>query len=128
MQANPIHASAYKSYAALAKKPSSSITSSYTPPSGDVIINTVFEKMAIERKIDEKQKSVELMLAGYGDESKDNAKHASQTSAEMYRAALEGELKSKIAQMARQEQAAKADEYQMSVKLSGYGSFLNLYL
>lgn len=128
MQANPVHASAYKSYAALAKKPLSSITSSYAPPSGDVIINTVFEKMAIDKRVDEKQKSVELMLTGYGDENKDNAKQGSQTSAEMYRAALESELKSKIAQMVKQEQAAKADEYQMSVRLSGYGSYLNLYL
>lgn len=128
MLTNSVHQSAYKSYAAMTKKASATV-SGYTPPSGDVIVNAIFEKMAIDRMVDEKEKTVELSLTGYGDQNDGSAKHSAKTRAEMYRATLEGELKTKIAQMTRQEQTAREDMYQMSVPLMGrQGSYLNLYL
>jgi len=89
--------------------------SSYSPPSPEVLINSVFEKLSIDKKAEARQQEVERTLTGFGKEADETVKRASQAAAEIYRAVLEGELKNKIDSMASKEQASKLKNYIDSV-------------
>ncbi|HOI84110.1 MAG TPA: hypothetical protein PKW30_07350 [Campylobacterales bacterium] len=103
--------------------------SSYTPPSGEVLINSILEKLSIDKKSDMKQQEVERNLTGFGKEADEYVKRMSQSSAEIYRATLENELKNKIKELTQKEQLNKVAIYQNTANYSsGYNSTgLSLY-
>lgn len=103
--------------------------SSYTPPSGEVLINSILEKLSIDKKSDMKQQEVERNLTGFGKEADEYVKRISQSSAEIYRATLENELKNKIKELTQKEQLNKIAIYQNTANYSsGYNSTgLSLY-
>ncbi len=92
------------------KKTSSDKT--YSPPSAEISINSVFEKLSIDKKTEAKKQEAERTLTGFGKDADEFVRRISQASAETYRAALESELKNKIAQMTQKEQASKVAAYQ----------------
>lgn len=103
--------------------------SSYTPPSGEVLINSILEKLSIDKKSDMKQQEVERNLTGFGKEADEYVKRISQSSAEIYRATLENELKNKVKELTQKEQLNKVAIYQNTANYSsGYNSTgLSLY-
>ncbi len=103
--------------------------SSYTPPSGEVLINSILEKLSIDKKSDMKQQEVERNLTGFGKEADEYVKRISQLSAEIYRVTLENELKNKIKELTQKEQLNKVAIYQNTANYSsGYNSTgLSLY-
>ncbi len=90
----------------------------------DVLVNSVFDKMGIEKKTEQKQQQIERALTGYGEEVSSAAKSSAEVSAQIYKAVLESELKDKIAQMSQKEQSNKTTIAQM---LNTYTKTANNY-
>lgn len=102
---------------------------SYTPPSGEVLINSILEKLSIDKKSDMKQQELERNLTGFGKDADEYVKRISQLGAEIYRAILESELKNKIKELTQKEQLNKVAQYQNTVNYSNnYNSIgLSIY-
>lgn len=102
---------------------------SYTPPSGEILINSILEKLSIDKKSEAKQQEIERTLTGFGKEADEYVKQISHSSAEIYRATLENELKTKIKEMTQKEQTNKVAIYQNTASYTNnLGSTgLNLY-
>lgn len=102
---------------------------SYTPPSGEVLINSILEKLSIEKKSDAKQKDIERTLTGFGKEADEYIKRLAETGAEIYRATLESDLKNKIKEMTQKEHTSKVAIYQNAASYTNNlsSSGLNLY-
>ncbi len=102
---------------------------SYTPPSAEISINSVLEKLSIDKKTESKKQEAERTLTGFGKEADEYVKRISQSKAEIYRATLENELKNKIKELTQKEQLNKVAIYQNTANYSsGYNSIgLSLY-
>jgi hypothetical protein len=102
MQIGSVNSFASTSYS----NKSNSVSSSNSTPI-DVVVSSVFDKMSIDKKTEQKQQEIERSLTGFGKQSDEGTKQAAQAAAEMYRAILEGDLKNKISSMSLREQANK---------------------
>ncbi len=102
---------------------------SYTPPSGEILINSILEKLSIDKKSEAKQQEIERSLTGFGKESDEYVKNISKSSAEIYRATLENDLKNKIKELTQKEQLSKISLYQNTANYTSTNtsSGLSLY-
>lgn len=101
----------------------------YEQPSGEITINSIIEKLSIDKKTEAKRQELERILTGFGKEADEYVKKISEVGAQIYKAALEKDLANKIKEMNQKEQANKIAAYQ-SASLYQYGvggSSLNLY-
>jgi len=101
----------------------------YSPPSAEISISSVFEKLSIDKKTKAKEQEAERTLTGFGKKADEFVKSVARSSSEIYRATLESDLKNKIAQMAQQEQANKMAAYQSAdaYKYGTQASTISLY-
>lgn len=109
MQINSLNSLSSYLYSSNAK--SSSDTNQVTPI--DVVVSSVFDKMSIEKKTEQKQQDIERSLTGYGEQVSSAVKSTAEASAQIYKALLESELKDKISQMSQKEQSNKTALAQM---------------
>lgn len=103
--------------------------STYTPPSGEISISSILEKLSIDKKTEAKKQEAERMLTGFGKKADSYIKRVSEAAGEIYRATLENELKTKIKEMSQKEQANRVATYQMANAYQNVTqtSSLNLY-
>jgi hypothetical protein len=101
----------------------------YSPPSVEILMNSVFEKLSIDKKTQMKRQEVERTLTGFGKEVDEYVRRISEASAEIYRATLESELKNRVKEMTQKEQASRVAAYQSANSYqNSYAHFrLNLY-
>ena len=103
--------------------------SGYTPPSADITIDSILEKLSIDKKVDTKRQEIERSLTGFGKQTDAFIKKISEATAEIYKASLESELKNKVKELTQKEQLNKIALYQSAntVQSQNYTSGLNLY-
>lgn len=114
--------------ASLFQKKSTS-ESSYTPPSGEISINSILEKLSIDKKTEAKKQEAERTLTGFGKEADSYIKRLSEAAGEIYRATLENELKNRVKEMSQKEQANRVAAYQTASAYQNntQTSSINLY-
>ncbi|MCI4398929.1 MAG: hypothetical protein JHC37_00065 [Campylobacteraceae bacterium] len=104
-------------------------TNQYSLPSGEITINSIIEKLSIDKKTQMKRQEIERTLTGFGKEVDEYVRRISEASAEIYRATLESELKNRVKEMTQKEQASRVAAYQSANSYqNSYAHFgLNLY-
>lgn len=99
-------------------------------PSPEIWVNTVVEKLSIEKKSDAKEEQIKRSLTGYGKESDELIERISRSAANSYKAMLESELQNKIKELTVAQRVKALSEYSQETSF-GYlpqsQIFLSLY-